>query len=66
MINKFITRIRNTKVITGIVSGILLILVNSGAIDSNMSTNVTNGLNVVLSVGVTMGIFGNPETPLIK
>lgn len=66
MMKKIMTRIRNPKVITGIVSGALLILVNCGVIDTHMSNTILNGVNTVLSILVGMGIFANPDTPLIK
>lgn len=62
MLNKFKTRISNPKVITAIVSGVLIILVNTGVIGEDMSAKVTDTVNILLSVGVTLGIFGNPES----
>jgi uncharacterized membrane protein len=62
MWNKFKIRIRNPKVVTGIVSGILLILVNTGLIDTHLQDNIMKGLNTVLSLGVGFGIFSNPES----
>jgi uncharacterized membrane protein len=62
MLNKFKTRITNPRVITGIVSGVLIILVNAGLIGDDMSAKVTDTVNVLLSVGVTLGIFADPES----
>ena len=62
MLNKLKKRIRNKKVILGVVSGILLILVNLGVIDTAMSNQVTEVVNMVLAIGVSVGIFGNPES----
>jgi uncharacterized membrane protein len=62
MWQKFLTRIRNPKVITGIVSGVLLILVNTGVIDAHLQDNILKGLNTVLSLGVAVGVFGNPDS----
>jgi uncharacterized membrane protein len=62
MLNKLKTRIRNPKVVTGICSGILLILVNTGVIDTHMSDNILKGVNTVLSLGVGFGIFADPES----
>jgi uncharacterized membrane protein len=62
MLNKIKTRIKNVKVITAIVSSILLILVNLGVIDLAMSAKVTELVNTILGVGVAIGIFGNPES----
>jgi uncharacterized membrane protein len=60
MWNKFKTRIRNKKVIAAIVSGVLIILVNTGIIGEDLSAKVTDVLNTLLSVGVTIGILGDP------
>jgi uncharacterized membrane protein len=62
MWDKFLIRIRNKSVITGIISGILLILVNTGVIDAHLQDNILKGLNTVLSLGVGLGIFSNPES----
>jgi uncharacterized membrane protein len=62
MINKFLTRIRNPKVILAVCSGILLILVNTGVIDAHMSEKVTDTVNTILGIGVTLGVFGDPES----
>jgi uncharacterized membrane protein len=66
MMNKFLTRIRNPKVITAIVSGILIILVNTGVIDVDMSAKVQHIVDTVLGVGVTIGVFGDPTSHLNK
>jgi uncharacterized membrane protein len=57
---KILVRLQNPKVITACASGILLILVNTGVIDTHMSDKVTEIVNIVLSMGVTLGIFGDP------
>lgn len=62
MLNKIKKRIRNPKVILGIVSGILMILVNLGVIDMEISSKVTEMVNIVLGIGVSIGIFANPES----
>jgi uncharacterized membrane protein len=62
MLKKFVTRLRNPKVMTAVVSGILIILVNTGVIDVDMSTKVMNFVNGVLTIGVSVGIFGNPDS----
>lgn len=62
MKKKLLTRIKNPKVIIGVVSGILLILVNLGLIDVAMSDKVTDIVNTLLGIGVSIGIFGNPES----
>lgn len=62
MWKKFISRIKNPKVITAVVSGILLILVNVGIIDTHMSDNILKGVNTVLGLLVGLGIFANPDS----
>jgi uncharacterized membrane protein len=62
MLNKVLTRIKNPKVAIAVVSGILLILVNLGLIDAVTQGKVLDIANTILSVGVTIGIFGNPES----
>jgi uncharacterized membrane protein len=60
--NKILTRIRNPKVAVAVVSGVLLILVNLGLIDAVTQGKVMDVANTILSVGVAIGIFGNPES----
>jgi uncharacterized membrane protein len=66
MLKKVLTRLKNTKVLIAVVSGVLAILVNFGVIDIKMSEEVLTNLNILLGMGVTLGIFSNPETPLVK
>jgi uncharacterized membrane protein len=66
MLKKVLNRLKNTKVIIAVVSGVLAILVNLGVIGSDVSDEVLRNLNILLGLGVTLGIFGNPETPLVK
>lgn len=56
---QLVSRLKNRYVITGIVSGALLILVNAGLIDTHMSDNITKTVNIVLSIGVGLGIVSN-------
>ncbi len=62
MLKKVLTRLKNPKVATAVVSGILLILVNVGIIDLAMSDKVMEIANIVLGLGVTVGVFGDPES----
>jgi uncharacterized membrane protein len=64
MLQKIKTRIRNPKVITAIVSGVLMILVNLDIIDVHASDKVLEVVNYALGFGVTIGVFGNPESHL--
>ncbi|WP_257143824.1 hypothetical protein [Bacillus cereus] len=62
MLKKVMTRLKNPKVVTAVVSGVLMILVNTGVIDMDMSAKAMDITNTVLGLGVTVGIFGNPES----
>jgi uncharacterized membrane protein len=62
MWKKIKTRLTNPKVITAIVSGVLMILVNIGVIGEDLSAKVTDALNILLGIGVTLGVLGNPES----
>ncbi|MGR9546528.1 hypothetical protein [Priestia megaterium] len=62
MLAKLKKRILNPKVILAIVSGILVILVNLGIIDADMSHDVTVAVNTILGFLITLGIFGHPES----
>jgi uncharacterized membrane protein len=62
MLNKLKTRLRNPKVITAICSGVLIILVNTGVIDLEMSKKVTETVTILLGIGVSIGVFGDPES----
>jgi uncharacterized membrane protein len=62
MLKKIKTRIRNPKVIIAVVSGILMILVNLGIIDAKLSERVLEFVNTLLGLGITVGIFADPES----
>lgn len=59
-------RLKNSKVLIGVMSGILMILLNLGIIDANMSDDLMNVANAVLTMLIGLGIVSNPETPLVK
>lgn len=59
---KVLSRMKNRKVILAVVTGILLILTNVGIIDLAMSQQVTEITNIILGIGVTVGIFANPDS----
>lgn len=62
MLAKLKKRIRNPKVLLAVVSGILMILFNLGLITEEVSSQVTEIVNTILGIGVSVGIFGNPES----
>ncbi|MFK8795828.1 phage holin family protein [Planococcus plakortidis] len=66
MRKKILVRLQNPNVILGIVSGILMILVNLDIIDLDLSKQISNLVNAVLSIGVSIGIFANPESHMIN
>jgi uncharacterized membrane protein len=63
---ELVSRLKNRYVITGIVSGALLILVNAGLIDTHMSDNITKAVNTILSIGVGLGIVSNADSNITK
>lgn len=62
MLKTLKTRIQNPTVITSVVAGVLLILVNTNLIDVPMSEKVTDVVNTLLGIGVTLGVFADPES----
>ncbi|OMI07697.1 hypothetical protein BVL54_19945 [Bacillus paralicheniformis] len=62
MLAKLKSRLRNRKVLLAVVSGILLILVNLGFIDVELSDKVLEAVNTLLGLGVSIGIFSNPDS----
>lgn len=62
MLKKVLVRLKNKKVILGVASGILLILVNLGLIDAVQSNELLEVANTILGVGVAIGILSNPDT----
>lgn len=61
---KFLLRLKNKKVLLAVISGILVILVNLGVIDLEMSDKVMKMVDLVLGLGVTIGIFSDPDSHL--
>lgn len=61
---KVLLRLKNKKVLLGVIAGILMILVNVGVIDMAMSDKALDIANTVLGIGVAVGIFSNPDTHL--
>jgi uncharacterized membrane protein len=62
MWKKVKTRLRNPKVVTAVISGILMLLVNLDIIDVNLQGKILDGVNYILGLGITIGIFGNPDS----
>lgn len=64
MVNKLLQRLRNKKVLVAIFSGVILILVNSGAIDLGMSDHITFLFNTILGVLIAAGVVSDPDSHL--
>lgn len=62
LLKKLSVRIQNPKVIVAVVSGVLLILSNTGIITIDHANYVNDILNTFLSAFVGLGVFGNPES----
>lgn len=62
MRNKLLIRLQNPRVIIGITSGILMILVNLEIISVDISNQIIELINILLSIGVSIGILANPES----
>lgn len=62
---KLFVRIQNPKVIVAVVSGVLLILSNTGIITVDKANHVSDLLNMFLSCFVGVGVFGNPESHVL-
>jgi uncharacterized membrane protein len=58
---KLAKRLKNPAVVTALVSGILIALVNTSLIDVELSTKVTEIMSAILTVGVAFGILSNPD-----
>lgn len=59
---KLLVRLQNKKILVSVISGILLILVNTGVITVDMSQSVDVTVNTALSILVALGIVSDPES----
>lgn len=66
LFNKFIVRIQNVKVFVAVVSGVLLVLSNTGVISVEHADHLNYILNSIFSVFVGLGVFANPEDHVSK
>lgn len=60
------TRLKNKKVAMAVSAGILLILVNAGVIDVEMSNKIESMVDTALSILVALGIFANPDSHITE
>lgn len=61
-VKKILNRLKNKKVFLAVASGILLILVNFQVIDIALSDKILENINIMLAIGVAIGIFSNPDS----
>lgn len=62
MLNTLLVRLRNPKVVTALVSGVLILLLNTGVITLDKANHITTIVNAILSIAVGVGVFGDPES----
>lgn len=65
LLNKVFVRIQNPKVLLATISGVLLVLTNTGVLTVENARYVTDILNTVFTLFVGLGVFGNPESHLL-
>jgi len=63
---KILRRLQNKQVLVSVVSGILLVLVSTGAVDLEMSHKLDVTFNTLLSVIIALGIVSDPESHIEK
>ena len=61
MLKTILIRMKNTKVFLAVISGIAMILMNLNIIDIEMTTKIEDITNIILSIGVAIGIFTSPD-----
>ncbi|WP_045513773.1 phage holin [Bacillus amyloliquefaciens] len=59
---KLLVRLQNKTILTAVISGIMLILLNLGVIDVEMSHKADVIINTVLGMLVAIGVVKNPES----
>ena len=62
MLKTILIRMKNPKVFVAVISGIAMILMNLNIIDIEMTTKIEDITNIILSIGVAIGIFTSPDT----
>lgn len=61
MLKTILIRMKHPKVFLAVISGIAMILVNLNIIDISVMPKVEEVTNLILSIGVAIGIFTNPD-----
>lgn len=63
---KILRRLQNKKILLSVLSGILLILVQTGVIGADMSQSWDVTINTALTVLVAIGVVSDPESHIQK
>ncbi len=66
---KVLKRLKKKRIFLAVASGIILLLVNLGLIDVAVSEQLNEIVNTILTIGIAIGIFTNPDEapkPIIK
>lgn len=60
-IMKVLKRLKKKRVFLAVASGVVMLLLNLGLIDEAISQQMHESINILLSMGVAVGIFTNPD-----
>ena len=61
MLKTILLRMKHPKIFIAVISGIAMILVNLGIIDMSIMPKIEEITNIILSIGVAIGIFTSPD-----
>lgn len=61
MLKTILLRMKRPKIFLAVVSGVAMILVNLNIIDMSVMPKIEEMANIILSIGVAIGIFSSPE-----
>lgn len=59
---KIMLRLQNKTILVSVISGLMIILLNAGVIDVEMSTKADVIINTALGILVALGIVKDPES----
>jgi uncharacterized membrane protein len=65
-VKKLLVRLQNKTILMSVISGIMIILLNLGVIDMEMSQKADVIINTVLGILVAVGVIKNPESHIEK
>lgn len=63
---KVMRRMKNPKIFLAVMSGLLMILFNFGLIDTPTLDKWNEFFNLILGIGIAIGIFSTPEKPQVE